>query len=125
VAAARGLAVNGNELRAFGPGFAYPGGEGGREQGRVDAVHQDGQPAPAGDAVLVGQMASQEVQVGVAPRGDMVVVVAVGDGAANDQEQDLGQWVGNAAHVSRVVDGGKVVQQHTKAGFLWRKAMDQ
>jgi hypothetical protein len=67
-------------------------------------------------------MASQEVQVGVAPRGNMVVVVAVGDGAADHQEQDLGQRVGNATDVARVVDGGEVVQQCAEAGFLRRKA---
>jgi hypothetical protein len=122
VAAARGLSIDGDELRAFGPSLAHPSGEGGREQGRVDTVHQNGQPAPAGDAVLVGQMASQEVQVGVAPRGNMVVVVAVGDGAADHQEQDLGQRVGNATDVARVVDGGEVVQQCAEAGFLRRKA---
>ena len=96
VAAARGLAVDGDEVRPFGPGLAHPGGEGGGEQRRVDTVHQDGQPAPAGDAVLHRADGGAGSPDGLAPRGNMVVVVAVGDGAADHQEQDLGQRVGNA-----------------------------
>jgi len=89
MAAARGLAIDGDELRASGPGLAHPGGEGGRERGGVDAVHEDGEPAPAGGAVLVGQVAAQEAEVGLAPCGDVVVVVAVGHGGADHEQQDL------------------------------------
>ncbi len=121
VAAARGLAVHGDELRARGPGLAHPGGEGGREQGGADAVHQDCEPAPAGGAVLAGQVAAQEVQVGFAPGGDVVVVVAVGHGGAGHEQQHLGQGMGNAAHAARVVDGGEVVQQRAQAGPLRRR----
>ena len=104
-----------------GPGLAHPGGESGREQGGVDAVHQDGEPSPAGDAVLVGQVAAQEVEVGRASCGD---VVAVGDGGADHEQQELGQGVGDAAHVARVVDGGEVVQQHAKTGLLRARPRD-
>ena len=56
-------------------------------------------------------MLAQEREMGLAPGGDVVVVVAVGDGGAHDQQQDLGQWVGDAADIARVGDGGEVIQQ--------------
>ena len=115
--AAGGLAVDGDEVGAVGPGGAHPGGEGGGEQGGVDAVHQDGQPASARDAEPVGQMPTQEGQMRLAPGGDVIVVVAVGDGAANHQQQDLGQRMGDAADIARVGDGGEVIQQDSEAGL--------
>lgn len=45
--------------------------------------------------------ASQEIQAGVAPHSNMVVVVALGHGAADQPEQDLGQRVGDTLHVAR------------------------
>lgn len=63
VAAARGLAVDGDEVGLIRPGLADPGTESGREQGRVDAVHQNGQPAPAWQAVVVGHIAAQETEM--------------------------------------------------------------
>lgn len=75
---ARGLAVDGDELRRVGPGLAHLCREAGREQGRIDAVHQQGQPAPAGDAMMIGQVGVQELEMGLAPVGDQIVVVAIG-----------------------------------------------
>jgi hypothetical protein len=55
-------------------------------------------------------MTAQEVQMRLAPGGDVVVVVAVGDGGADHEQQDLGQRMTDAAHVARVVDRRKVLQ---------------
>ena len=52
MAAARGLAVDGDEIRPVRPCLAHPGGEGGRKQRRIDPVHQQRQPAAAGNAVM-------------------------------------------------------------------------
>ena len=54
VAAARGLAVDRHEVGALGPAFPHPAREGGGKERGVDPVHQDGEPALAGDAVRVG-----------------------------------------------------------------------
>lgn len=75
------------------PGLPHPGGEGGGEQGRVDAVHQNGQPAPARDAVRVGQVLAEEIQMRRTPVGDGIIVVAIGDRAADHQQQHLTQRV--------------------------------
>lgn len=69
----------------------------------------------------MGQVATQEVHVG-GPVGDVVVIVAVGHGAADHEQQDLGQGVVDAAHVARVLDGCEVAQQHAQAGLLRHKA---
>ncbi len=67
--------------------------------------------APARNAVLIVQMASQEVQMGLAPRSDMVVVVTVGHRAAHDQEQDLGQrWT-----MRRTSRGSSIVAKRSKS----------
>ena len=39
-----------------------------------------------GDAVLVGQVPAQEGEIGRPPGGDILVIVAVGEVAANDQK---------------------------------------
>ena len=125
VAAARGLAVDDDEVRAIGPGLAHPGGEGGREQGGIDPVHQDGEPAAAGDTMPVGQMAAQEVQVGLAPGGDVVVVVAVGHGAADYQQQDFGKRMGDTTNVAWIVDGGAVLKENAEAGLFRELALER
>lgn len=49
------------------------------------------------------------------PGGDVLVVVAVGDAAADDQQQHLGQRMQDAPHVARVFDLGEVIQQRSEA----------
>jgi putative transposase len=95
--------------------LTHPVGEGGGEQRRVDPVHQDGQPALARDAILVRQVAAEEAEMRRAPGGDVLVVVAVGDGAADHQQQDLGQRMQNPPHVTRVLHLGEVVEQRVEA----------
>jgi hypothetical protein len=114
VAAARGLAVDGDEGGLPRPALPHPAGEGGGEERGIDPVHQDGQPALAGHAVLVGQVPAEEVEVGRAPGGDVLVVVAVGDGAADDEQQDLVEPVADPPHVARVLHPGEVVEQRGK-----------
>ena len=115
VATARGLAVDGDEGGPLRPALPHPGGKGGGEEPRVDAVHQDGEPALAGDAVGVGQVPAEEVEVRGPPGGDVLVVVAVGDGAADHQQQDLVEPVEDAPHVARVLHHREVLEQRRKA----------
>ena len=115
VAAARGLAVDGDEPGLLRPALAHPGGEGGGEERGVDPVHQDGEPALAGHAVRVGQMPAEEIEVRRPPGGDVLVIVAVGDRAADHQQQHLRQRVQDAPHVARVLDLGEVIEQRREA----------
>ena len=91
VAAARGLAVDRHEAGLVGPALPHPVREGGGEERGVDPVHQDGEPAFAGHAVRVGQVPAEEVEVRGAPGGDVLVVVAVGDGTKNSDEKQAQQ----------------------------------
>ena len=97
------------------PALPHPGGEGGGEERGVDPVHQDGEPALAGNAVLVGQVPAEEVEMRRAPAGDVLVVVAVGDGAADDEQQDLRQRMQDPPHVARVLHLGEVIEQRREA----------
>lgn len=45
---------NGHERGMARPGLAHPGGEQGLEEHRIDPVRREGQPAPAGNAVMAG-----------------------------------------------------------------------
>ena len=60
----------------------------------------------------------------LAPGGDVVIVVAVGDGAADHQQQDLGQRVGDAAHIARVGDGGEMLKVDRQAGFAGQRVCE-
>jgi hypothetical protein len=106
VAAARGLAVDGDHVGTVRPGVAHPGGEAGLEQRRIDPVHQRGQPATAGDTVLERRVAAEEVQVGLAP------------GGADHRQQDLRQRMEDAACIARVVDLREMLQPNGKARFV-------
>jgi len=48
-------------------------------------------------------MTPKEVQMGLSPGGDVVVVVTVGDRAADHQQQDLRQRMADPAHIARVI----------------------
>ena len=51
----------------------------------------------------------------LAPGGDIIVVVAIRDRAANDQEQNLRQRMEDPPDITRVVNRGKVFQKHREA----------
>ena len=56
---------------------------------------------------LEGQVPAEEIEMRRAPGSDLLVVVAVGDAAADHQEQNLGQRMQDAPHVARVLDFGE------------------
>ena len=115
VRAPRGLAVDGDEVGTVRPHLGHPALEATLEQDRIDPVEQDAQPALAGDAVVEGREAAQELQVMPAPGGDVVEVVAGGDGAADHQQQDLAQRIHHPPGLARVLELGKVLQQQRQA----------
>jgi hypothetical protein len=45
----------------------------------------------------------------------MVVVIAVGDGATDHQQQNLAQRVEDATNIAWVLDPGKMIQQESQA----------
>ena len=83
VAAAHGLAVDGDHVERIGPAGARPVHEAGGEQVRIDPVHHDIEPAPRGNAPVERQEPLQELEMGLSPIGDGVETVALGDRGAN------------------------------------------
>lgn len=118
MAAARGFTVDGDEIGSVGQGLAHPGRESVCEQGRIDAVHQYGQPASAWHAVMIGQIAAQEVEMGRTPVGDQIVVVAVADRATDHNKQHLRQRMGDPPRFARIFDGRKMLQKRLQARLL-------
>ena len=64
------------------------------------------------------EIATQERQMRLAPQGDAVKIVAIGHRAANHEEQNLGQRMGDAPGLARVFDDRKMIEQRTKARLL-------
>jgi hypothetical protein len=118
MATARGFAVNGDEVRLAGPCLSHPCREAFREQDRIDAIHQDGQPAPAWHAMMVGKVAAQEVEMSRSPVGDQIVIVTVADRAADDQKQHFRQRARHPPRLARILDDGKMIQKRLQAGVL-------
>lgn len=77
--------------------------------------HQNGEPAIAGNAVMIGQKAPQKIQMGLAPFRDALVIVAIRDGAAHHQQEGLCQRVGHPPRLTPVFDDGKMIEQRPKA----------
>jgi hypothetical protein len=118
VAAARGFAINGDQIEPVGPGLANPGGEGRRKQRRIDAVHEQGQPASAGRAMRVGQVVAQEAEVRFAPGRDRLVMVAVGHRAADHEKQHLPQRMRDAPGLARIVDDREMIEKRLETRLL-------
>jgi hypothetical protein len=83
VAAAHGLAVDGDRVERIGPAGADPVHEAGGEQVRIDPVHHDVEPAPRGNAPVERQEPPQELEMGASPISDGVEAVALGDRGAH------------------------------------------
>jgi hypothetical protein len=49
-------------------------------------------------------MPPQEIEMRLAPCGDIIVVVTIRDRPANDQEQNLRQWMEDPPDIARVID---------------------
>jgi len=62
--------------------------------------------------------AAQEREMGFAPVNHIVVVVVRSDGGAHDQQQHLGQRMGDAPGMTRVRHRAEMVQQVARAGLL-------
>ena len=80
--------------------------------------------------MMVGQEATQERQMRFAPFGDPFVIVAIGNRAADHQQQHLRQRVRHPPRLARVFDDGKMVEQRPKTrlvgkierrGHSWRR----
>lgn len=100
---------------------ATGGGEGGNQvKGRlargpvVAAENRAGLMRFIGVAMRVRQVLAQEIHV-CPPVGDRVIVIAIRDGAADHQQQDLSQGMQDAADVVQIIDGGKVLQKRRQA----------
>ena len=116
VAAPRCLAVDGGKGRFVRPGLAHKSRERLLEQAGVDPVLEHGEPAPARRAALIGQIAPQEIDMGFAPRRDVLIAVAVTYRAAHREQQDFRQRIHHPPGFARIVDLRKVMQQRLEAG---------
>lgn len=117
--ATRGLPIDGDELGSLRPGLAHPASEGRREQRRIDAVHEQGEPASARHAVLIRQIAAQEADVGLAPRCNSVEVIAIGHGGADDEQQHLAKRMRDAPGLARVVNDREMVEKRFQTRLLF------
>jgi hypothetical protein len=117
MAAARGLAVDGDEI---GLGLAqpgHPGGEARLEPIRVERAEHGAQRVVAGDARGVGPEAAQEGQLLLAPELDLDEIVRAGQGGAEQEQQDLGQGVEHLGLLPRVLQGREPVEQQRAGGL--------
>ena len=111
VGASGGLAVDGDDVVPSRPHGGDEGLKAARKQRRIDPVHQIAQPAGARHAVMEVAEAAQEIEVVLAPKHDLVEVVAGGNCGAGHQQQDLLERVGHAPALALVVQLGKVLEQ--------------
>jgi hypothetical protein len=116
VGAARGLAVDRDDVGLRRAQALDPAGEAALEQGRVERGDHLAQGVVARDAVPVGQEAAQEGQVLPAPDPDLGHVVRSGQRGAEQQEQDLGQGIEHLGLLPRILQSGEVVEQRGAGG---------
>ena len=84
---------------------------------RIDPVHQDVEPASAGNALIKRQKAAQKVEMRLAPGGHIVEIVARGDRRADDEQQHLRQGMCHSPLLTRVLDDRKIIQKAGKTRF--------
>ncbi len=115
VGAARGLAVDGDELVPTRPQRRDPALETTPEGQGIDPIDQCAQPALAGNAVMERREPSQKIEMMFAPGDDVVEIVAGGDRGAGQQKKHLGQGI-HTRQGSRVVrELGKMLQKQCQS----------
>jgi hypothetical protein len=65
--------------------------------------------------MIIGQMPTRKLQMRRTPGGDVLVIVAIRDGPADDEQQNLRQRVQNPPHVARILHIAEMFQQRGKA----------
>jgi hypothetical protein len=118
MAATRGFAIDGDQIGRIRTQCGGPTGEAGLEQRRVDAVHQHAQPVGSGNAEVELGVAAQEVQVGLAPFDDLVVIVTTADAGRDHQKQHFRQREAHLGGLTRVFHRGEMLQQAAQPGLL-------
>ena len=83
----------------------------GSERLRVEGVHDIAQSVVAGQAVVIGQEATQERQSPLTPQAGRHKVVGARQRGAQHEQQDLGQRVEHLAALTRVAQDRKVIEQ--------------
>jgi len=116
MSAARGFAVDCDNVGVAVTQTADPGDEALGEQLRIQRIDQVVERIVAGDAVLVRQEAAEEIHVGCAPVRDLDEVLSSDDGGAQDQQQDLRQWVDHLCTLSWVLQSREMVEQGRGVG---------
>jgi hypothetical protein len=111
MAPARGLAVDGDDVRLGVAQLCHPGHEADLEPCRVDGVDHVAQRVVARDPVPVGQEPAQEGQMLSAPQPRLDEVVSAGQGGGQHQEQDLRQRVEHLPGLARILQRREMIQQ--------------
>ena len=111
VRAARGLAVDGDQVVPAGPERLDPVLETAPEQDRIDPVDQSAQPPLTGNAEMKRREPAQKLEVVPAPRGDIVEIVARRDGGAGQKQKHLGQRIHHPPGLALVIEAGKMLQK--------------
>ncbi len=66
---------------------------------------------------MIRKEAAEELKMGFAPFRDCLVIIAVGDRAAHDEQQDLRQRVRHSPRLARVLNNCEMIQKRPKAGL--------
>ena len=111
VGAARGLAVNGDEVVAIGPERRDPALEAPPEKNWINAVDEVAQPALAGNAEMEVAEAAQKGEMALTPGDDLVKIIARTYCCAAQQQQDLGERIHHAPRLALVGKLGKMLEQ--------------
>jgi len=125
--AARGFAIDGDEVVPPRPQRLDPALETAPEQHGIDAVDQSAQPALAGNPVMEGREPAQKVEMMLAPGDDAVKIVAGRDGRAGQKKEHLRQRIHHPPGLALVRERGKMLQKQGHArprNFLVREKVD-
>lgn len=68
--------------------------------------------------MMIGKVAAQEVEMSLAPVGDQIVILAIADRAADDEQQHFGKRVRHPPGLTRVFNGREMVQKRLQARLL-------
>ncbi len=112
--AARGLAVNGDDVRCAVAQRLDPGDEAGLEQRGIEGINHVVQGVVGGNAALIGQEAAQKVQALLAPQLDLDEILHAAQRRAQHQEHDLRQRVDHPPLLTRIAQRRKMVEKRDR-----------
>jgi len=105
-------AINRDQIVPVRPQCPDPALETAPEKNRIDTVDQRAQPTLARDVEMERRKPPQKIQMVLSPQGDLIKIVARGNGGAGQKQEHLGQRIHHPPRLALIVEPREMLHKH-------------